>query len=99
MKLTLIFYIHHIVDKPSVKVLAYPSAILKENYHLYLTCLYDSNPIVSQSRWVIGKQIVSIDPEYNVTNVSRRHSGLYQCIAENDIGFGMDEVEITVLCK
>ncbi|CAC5381149.1 unnamed protein product [Mytilus coruscus] len=83
--------------KPIVKVMVFPSAVLRENDTFELSCSYDGNPIASQIRWIIDGTVLSTGPEHKVTNISRQHSGLYRCIVNNDIGSGMDEVAINVL--
>lgn len=82
-----------------MKVLVLPSTVLRENENFELSCSYDANPIASLIQLIIDETILSTAPYHKVTNISRHNSGLYRCIVTNDVGSGMDEVTVTVMCK
>ncbi|CAC5370033.1 unnamed protein product [Mytilus coruscus] len=89
----------YLVDSPKVKVNKIPSSDLNEFDHVKLACVYESNPAPRTITWTHNDIIVKRDGEYNIAHISRRDNGVYQCKVENSIGFGVDEIKLSVHCK
>lgn len=87
------------LDPPSVTVKASPSSELNENDNMSLSCTYESNPYSSILTWTRNGRIISHYPEYNQFNIPRDYNGLYVCNVSNEIGYGIDSVQISVFCK
>lgn len=88
-----------ISDSPKVKVNMIPSSLLRESDQVRLTCVYESNPAPSVIIWTHNDIIIQRDFEYYIHNISRREDGVYQCKVKNAIGYGVDEIKLSVQCK
>ncbi|GIY83557.1 nephrin [Caerostris darwini] len=73
---------------------------IREGSDVYFECNIQSNPPITDVRWRFQSHILEHSPSSGVVirnhslllhNVSRKNRGVYQCVAENDLGRGKSE--------
>ncbi|XP_071173650.1 nephrin-like [Mytilus edulis] len=86
----------NVTYSPKMKVNMIQSSLLRESDQVRLTCVYESNPAPSVIIWTHNDIIIQRDFEYYIHNISRREDGVYQCKVKNAIGYGVDEIKLSV---
>ncbi|KAM4736560.1 B-cell receptor CD22 [Anableps anableps] len=84
-----------------VKVNVFPREEVNENESFSLNCTADSNPPITQFKWITGKHTnkeitVSNEMTYIVHSSRPFDSGLYICEVQNVIGSGTSQVKINI---
>lgn len=76
--------------------------VIFENETISLRCLSDANPQTTATFWSHEGNTIqmcnSSSCEYTFKSL-RQHSGIYKCVARNELGEGVSETEVVVYCK
>lgn len=69
-----------------------------ENFNL--TCHINANPLIKAIDWdwKFNGKTISHNNYLPLTNVSAEDTGMYECVAENQVGVTSDKTSIAVQC-
>ncbi|XP_073715959.1 B-cell receptor CD22-like [Misgurnus anguillicaudatus] len=81
-------YLNVIYPPEETRVVVNPSGEIMEGDSVNLTCSSESNPPVHNYSWFKVNETSSVGSgqTYSITNINSRHSGLFYCEAQNEVG-------------